>query len=388
MPNKWQRTAGSTKLPDHEKIDLSLFLLRGEGYASWYYKVQKFFGKRHLLHFPTIALDGNKQGGLKLQDSSVIEEIARRSGMQMQRVSEMIQIDLAAVQPYSNLLKVDAELKSASPALRETVERFCICCFEQALSSKVLPAFNPQHSAYFATHCLVHQSPLASVKLLDDYDMSQNMSQFDFWHASICDIRLGLNEKRRILDALTIQYPSKHLIDLNRLFSSETIAGEPTVHNTEQAEVLRQKVFGVYYLLWVRRGRFTLGEELLSKMGVFNSHVRFPSFNVLSLKNLSISDATTRSICTEILGMFLLDLGETMPIYLRKVHRNTKAAIIKRSSEALGALENNPLVILAWECFNLERDYCLSEVEQLFPLFYKEWFGVVSKLQRILDQKQ
>ena len=176
---------------------------------------------------------------------------------------------------------------------------------------------------------------------------------------------------------------------MNKLFSPTLLKDEIVGLYDYKAtiEALRQKVFGIYYLLWARRGQTSIGSQIRRSSKIVEYRSQFYSFNSLSKVNLEKTKECARSAGLEILALFMSDIRHETPIFLRETYSSTKAKIFNRSHKKLGPLTNNPLVVIAWECFNFEEDYRLSEIKKMFPIFYKEWAKVVSDFRMIMNLK-
>ena len=284
---------------NHQKIDFSKFLVPGEGFAGWRYKTQIFMGAKHELDYPSIQLGRRRSGEVFIKNPSAIRLISKSSGLPKDTINEIISIDIEAVSPYYLLLRSEGDPNDTRVEFPQTAKRICISCFEFSLSLGRLPIFNPIHSMWMATHCLKHRVPLVSIDKIgpDQFDAD---SQFDLW------LRVIRSYKGRIYlnsEEMNVIFPSENLIKLNKLFSPTLLKDEIVGLYDYKAtiEALRQKVFGIYYLLWARRGQTSIGSQIRRSSKIVEYRSQFYSFNSLSKVNLEKTKECARSAGLEIL---------------------------------------------------------------------------------------
>jgi len=363
---------------DPAEIDLNKFYSPGEGFASWYIKVVLWLGDERRFILPEIKLQKTNAGKLSLKDRNIVSYISSKTEMDPSQIANMLSVDIEGLRASASFMFADEFSSPQTINIRQKPNQFCPTCFSNYLLNKEIPIFNSYWASEWATHCILHQTPLISIKFLDSYDYNtvgfyhDDGSQYTNWCNRLVGSKRALRGQYSIRPTILSSPASNATIAINQLFNSEREAKNAVSYFglNMPPEVLRQKLFTVFYLLSKRFKTWSIGRDM-----TYNRHgfACFPTTDFFSSRILEILERDQLVQCLEYLAQFIGSRKNVFPYLLIQAMREARVEFSKHSAIHCSEIENEPMVYLSWLIwYHFEKSYA-EDIAKLFPLFAEEW---------------
>jgi len=362
---------------DWQTVDLTEFHASGEGFSSWFYKVRKWLGDDRPAIIPDIKITRSRGGRLVLQERAVADYIGKCLNVGESFIEELLAIDIEGLQPAAAFLFASDFSSSDRILLSKHPKQFCISCFKDALLKRQIPVFNAFWNSPWATHCVIHTSPLFPIELLDESKELKLMSfsdatQFAGWCNRVEYAQRQIIHFNIRTPDMRVIPPSFTILAINKLFNSPSLAQEAanSLGLNHPPEVARQNLFTVFYLLSIKHHRKSLGYELSdTDYGIWC----FPTATYFSSDILSSLSRERVSRCVEYLACFIGNPKKIHPYLIYREMSEGREGFSKLKSADFSEIQSDPMIFLSWYVWQAFRSGFQENVSKMFPEYASKW---------------
>lgn len=366
-------------LQEHEwdSIDLKEFYSANEGFSSWFYKVRKWIGEEKMPQLPEIVLKQDRKGQLILKERSIVSLFAKTFRVDALFIANLLEVDIMGLQTAAPFLFA-SEFSNPDQILLDTKPRqFCMSCFKEALVNREIPVFSPYWNNPWATHCIVHNSPLFPEELLDDRKslprwLFSDSTQYAYWCNRIEYAQgkiININSPSPDVRVLPTGY---EVIALNKLFNkiehTEDAVKELGLKKTP--EEVRHQFFATFYLLSIQHRNYLFGHDLTNTDHGVSC---FPTTVFFSSRSLEFTRNELLSRCMEYIANFISNPKKIYPYLMYREMIAAREEFSRYIDGDCSALQNDPMVFLAWNTWKGFRDGRQEGVSKMFPKYSTEW---------------
>jgi len=370
---------------DPADIDFNKFYTPGEGFSSWYFKIVLWLGDERRFLLPEIKVQKTNAGKLSLKDRNIVTYISEQTEIDPSQIADMLDVDIEGLRASASFMFANEFSPPETINIRQKPKQFCPTCFSNSLLNKTIPIFDPYWTSQWATHCILHQTPLASIKFLDSYDYNavgfyhDDGSQYTNWCNRIVGFTRALRGQYSARPNSLSSPASNSTIAINQLFNSKREAKKAVSYFGLKMtpEAVRQKLLTAFYLLSKRFKTWSIGRDM-----TYNRHgfACFPTTDFFSSRILEILEGDQLVQCLEYLAQFIGLKDNVYPYLLIQAMREARVEFSKHSVDNCSEIESEPMVYLSWLIwYHFEKSYS-EDIAGLFPLYAEEWTNKFEKI--------
>lgn len=366
-----------------DSVDFELFYSKDEGFASWHFKVLQYIGEHYRSNFPPI--EANKDNGkLVLKHPEVIGYISDKTSLSSTIVGEMINVDIEALNGLSTFFFADEFISRTTIELPKLPKKYCLSCLINSIERRELPIFKANWLSPFTAFCEIHSHSLSNIDNLTrepshgDY-VFQIGSQYEYWKDRLTAVLDSHRSFLRGSEGVFLKPASTIALQITKLFSEVAGSKEAAqfLSSSEDVEAVRERVFGVTYLLCQQRDAHSIGYQLTRGDGRGGC---FPTTNCFNHRTLDVIKLHDLQKCIDIVGQIICENSKYHPFLFHDHMKEAHRSRISRTGETMEILIKKPMHALAWLIYNHFGKSFVDPLAKMFPLFADEWAKVYDEV--------